>query len=96
MSIVDLSEVRRRAWETRRQKYGAKGHGRGCYRTAAAPKATVDAALEQLDVARKACVRMLPDPLAHKAITAIDRAYEALAPGMYVNATTLGIDTPDE
>jgi hypothetical protein len=29
---VDLSEVRRRAWATRREKYGVKGHSGAYYR----------------------------------------------------------------
>ena len=30
MTDIDLSVVRRRAWATRREKYGARGHG-GAY-----------------------------------------------------------------
>lgn len=31
MNAEPLSDIRRRAWQTRRQKYGAKGYGPGAY-----------------------------------------------------------------
>lgn len=31
--MSEVSETRRQAWETRRQKYGPRGHARGAYRT---------------------------------------------------------------
>lgn len=90
MGVVDLSEVRRKAWETRRAKYGESGHGRRAYRTTAAGKATVDAALDELSRARKALRFILHEDKAHEAITHIDLAVDTLAPGMWVNSATLG------
>ena len=39
--MTDFSEVRRRAWETRRLKYGPKGHN-GRYWRGATPKGMLD------------------------------------------------------
>jgi hypothetical protein len=69
--VVDLSERRRKAWETRRVKYGQRGHA-GSY-SRFSPHNN-DGALDEIGVARRHLQLLLPDEAAHKAITALDRA----------------------
>jgi hypothetical protein len=67
---LPLSEVRRSAWETRRAKYGKAGHAGAYART----PHNVEAAREEISVARRHLQLLLPDEAAHRAITALDRA----------------------
>lgn len=80
---TDLSEIRRRAWKTRRAKYGAHGHS-GCYSSAKRSRAlaaTMAAyhARDEISVARRHLQMLLPHGAAHRAITALDRADDYLA-----------------
>lgn len=73
---IDLSEVRRRAWETRRAKYGEGGHSRGAYRRSPAvlPEA-IEAARDEISCVRRAVqVHGLPEEWAHRAIDRLDAA----------------------
>lgn len=79
--IIDLSEVRRRAWETRRAKYGPAGH-RGVHLTYKRNHGHADVTHEDIETARDEIssvrraiqVHGLPDAWAHRAIDRLDAA----------------------
>lgn len=78
----DLSSIRKRAWQTRRAKYGKSGHS-GSYRTSPLRQSEaafkVELARENISQARRQCQIMLPAEAAHIAITRLDIADDLLA-----------------
>lgn len=81
MSRANLRGSRFRAWETRRSKYGAKGHSAGAYRgrgSLGAVRTVLSAAIDELSQARRSCQILLPRKAAHRAIDRIDNAWRML------------------
>lgn len=74
----DLSSVRRRAWETRRAKYGPKGHSGGAYSQTLARRSLVSMARDEISQARRSCQLLLPEKAAHRAIDRLDNADQIL------------------
>lgn len=75
----DLSSVRKRAWATRRAKYGQLGYGPGAYQGNRGQSWwRVQRALEEISRARCKLQLLLPEKAAHHAITCIDSAVELL------------------
>lgn len=74
--VIDLSEVRRRAWQTRRAKYGDGGHRKGAYsRSPAVLPEAVQAARDEISSVRRLVqINGLPDAWAHRAIDRLDVA----------------------
>jgi hypothetical protein len=79
---VSIATARKAAWETRRAKYGPRGHS-GAYRTSPLRQSEaafkVELARENLSQARRQCQMLLPDKAAHLAITRLDVADDILA-----------------
>lgn len=71
---IDLSEVRRRAWQTRREKYGDAGHARGAYRRSPEiSREAIEEARDELSSIRRGLqVYGLPDEWAHRAIASTE------------------------
>jgi hypothetical protein len=74
----NIAEVRARAWATRRQKYGERGH-RGSYSRGSTADRRADQARDEISVARRSAQILLPSPAAHKIIDALDLADDILA-----------------
>lgn len=94
---ADLSAVRRRAWETRRAKYGKSGHG-GSYRTSPLRQSEAmfkaELARQNISQARRQCQIMLPAQAAHVAITRLDIADDLLTEAfMPTFSAAQGIET---
>jgi len=81
---IDLSEVRRRAWVTRRKKYGPMGHsgvGKVYGRSPPVSQESIESARDCISCARRACQILLlsDDPEhAHWAIDQLDAAEHLL------------------
>ena len=77
-----MTEARKKAWATRRAKYGPRGHG-GAYRTSPLRQSEaafkVELARQNISQARRQCQIMLPAKAAHQAITRLDIADDLLA-----------------
>lgn len=77
-----MNDARKKAWETRRAKYGPRGHA-SSYSTGhlrqSEARFTVELARQSISQARRQCQILLPDFAAHKAITRLDIADELLA-----------------
>lgn len=86
MSRANLRGARYRAWETRRAKYGPKGHAAGTYRARGpigAVRVVLRTAIDELSLARRQCqlVLFLSDyksQAMHSAIDKIDNAWRIL------------------
>lgn len=70
-----MKDARQRAWETRREKYGPKGHagGYGLAHTYSRRR-WAQMVLEEVELARRQCQILLPEKAAHRAIDRIDNA----------------------
>ena len=97
-NLINISEVRRKAWETRRAKYGANGHSGVDKVYKRGPKIAdenVQAARDELSSVRRALqVYGLPDVWAHHAIDRIDAADHMLGGPRPFNLRDLEDDLP--
>lgn len=78
VSTNQVSTVRKRAWETRRAKYGPKGHSGGAYSQTLARRSLVSMARDEISQARRSCQLLLPEKAAHRAIDRLDNADQIL------------------
>lgn len=86
MSRANLRGSRYRAWETRRKKYGPKGHSAGTYRargSLGSVRRVLANAIDELSQARRQCQILLyrsdyKSKAAHRAIDRIDSAWRML------------------
>lgn len=78
---VKTERAREKAWETRREKYGPRGHSEA-YRTSPLRQSEasfkVELARQNISQARRQCQMLLPDRAAHLAITRLDVADDLL------------------
>lgn len=97
-NLINISEVRRKAWETRRAKYGEHGHSGVDKVYKRGPKVSdecVRAARDEISSVRRAVqVYGLPDVWAHRAIDRLDAADHLLGGPRPIDMRDFEVDIP--